>query len=122
MGKTYADAVVPVDYVVFAPLEGDVILVGCGNHFIQVVDDVVTFEFGHTNDLGDESRVEEQRLPACDGMDTNEWVLGCDWISANRTAFSDGVVGLHVGGVQCGQAFQILLIVGRQRIIGGILG
>lgn len=45
------------------------------DNFIEVVDDDIALELRDANDLGNEARIEEERLPASDRVRSDNWVL-----------------------------------------------
>lgn len=121
-GKTpYRRSVVPDGDVILAPLESSMHLLSGGYHFGEVLDDGITLGFRDAHDLGHESRVEEQAVPAGDGVCANERMLGGDRVTTNRPAKSSRVVGLHVCRVQCCQALEIGLHMWRKNIVCRIL-
>ena len=68
---TYADAIIPEGYIVLPPLEAHMRFLGCGNEFIEIINDGIAFSFGYPDDLSDKARVEEDGFPAGDRMCAN---------------------------------------------------
>lgn len=97
---TYRDPVVPDRNIIFIPLEtGMHLLSGC-NNIGEVFDDGVALGFGYAHNLGHESRVEEQCVPAGDRVRADERVFSGYRVPANRSTKRSRVVGLHVCRVQ----------------------
>lgn len=114
---TYRRSVVPDGNIILAPLESSVHLLCSGHHVGEVLDDGITLGFRDAHDLRDKSRVEEQSVPAGDGVRANERMLGRDWVTANRSTKSSRVVGLHVCRVQSCQALEVGLHIRRKDIV-----
>lgn len=49
-------------------------------------------------------------------------MLGGDWFAADRSADGSGVVGLHVGGVEGSETFEVGLHEGGEDVVGCVLG
>lgn len=80
---TYADTVVPECNVVLVPLETHMQFLSRGNDVVEVRENRVALPLGYSHNLCDKARVEEQCLPASDGVRANEWVLGGHGVATN---------------------------------------
>ena len=93
---TYANTVVPEDHVVLLPLITHMKLISCGDYFVKKAYDGVALDFRDTNDCFDKARVEEQRLPSCHGVCTDERMLRDDWLPTQGTVESSRSFGLDL--------------------------
>ena len=82
---TYANPVVPKSDIVLPPLEAHMKLLSGSYYLVQIVDDSIAFGFGNTNDLGNETRIEEYRVPASDRVGADERMFGSDWLTTDST-------------------------------------
>ena len=106
---TYTDTIVPESDIVLAPLVANMEFLSCGDDFIEVSNDGIAFRLGHSDNGFHETRVEEERFPAGNRIDADDWVLSDDRLTAKGTIQGAGTIGLDFGRVQCCQALQILL-------------
>jgi len=79
-------SVVPERNIVDTPLKPDMRFLGGRYDLHEIPDDGVAFGTWDTDDFRHEARVEEQRLPAGDGIDADERMLCRDWLAADRSA------------------------------------
>lgn len=121
MRSTYRCPVIPEGNVIFTPLETRMHLLGGGDDVCEVFDDSLALGLGDTDDLGHEAWVEEECVPAGDGVCADERVFGGYWVAANRSTDGSGVVSLHVGGVDGCQAFEVGLHEGGEDVVGCVL-
>lgn len=117
-----AYAIVPKGDIVLAPLETEVHLLGRGDNFVEVGNDVIAFYLWNADDFRHESRIEVERFPACDWMDSNQRVLGRDGIASHCSFEHHRALRLNVCRVECCEGFEILLHWCRKCVISGILG
>lgn len=82
---------------------------------------MVGFCLGDADDLGDEARVEEDGLPACDRVGADQRVFGGDGFAPHGTAQIAGALCLEVRGVECCEGFEVLLHVRAEHVVGGVL-
>lgn len=69
------------------------------HNLIQQSDDMIALRLRYAHNLRHEPWVEEDTLPACDGVGSDKWVFGDDWISSNGAAELACALSLHLGGV-----------------------
>lgn len=119
---TYGDAVIPEGNVILAPLEAGVQLLGGCEHLIEVGDDGIALGLGDSNNLGDETRVEEEAVPSGDWVGANERVFSGDGVTADGASEGTGAVCLHVGRVEGSQTLEVGLHGSRQGVVGSVLG
>jgi len=119
--ETYSDAVVPESDIMLVPLESHMSLLGSRNDFVEIADDMVGFRFGNTDNLSDETWIEEERLPSRDRVGADERMLGDYCLATDRATQLTSTFGLHLSGVKGGKALQILLHWLGKSIIGSIL-
>lgn len=96
-------------------------LLGGGDDVREVLDNKITLSLGDTDDLGDETRVEEEGIPAGDGVGANERVYGGYWFTADGSTQGSRVVCLHVGGVEGRETLEIGLHEGGEDVVGCVL-
>lgn len=96
-------------------------LLGGGDDVREVLDNSITLSLGDTDDLGHESRVEEECVPAGDRVCANERVFGGDWFTADGPANGSRVICLHVGGVEGCQTLEVRLHEGGEDVVGCVL-
>ena len=116
------NAIVPESDVTRIPLESSVELWRSSNDFIEQRDDVVALSLWYADDLGDKAGVEEDTFPAGNGMGADEWVFCCDWFAAHGAAEVACALRLKVCRVQRCEGLQVLLHVGAEHVVGGVLG
>ncbi len=95
-GAVVRDPVIPEGDVVDAPLEPNVCFLGSGDDFHQVLDDGVGLGSRDADDLCDKAGVEEEGLPACDGIDADQGMFGGDGITTDGAFKRTRAIGLHV--------------------------
>ena len=91
------------------------------SHLGEEADDGITFNFRHPDNLGHEARVEEETVPAGDGVRPHQGMLRGDGIASDWSAQGPRVGGLHVRRVQCSEAFEVVLHMWRKGVVGCIL-
>lgn len=96
-------------------------LLSGGHHVGEVPDDRIALGFGDAYDLGHESWVEEQTVPAGDRVRANERMLGGDRITTNGSSKRSRVIGLHVCRMQRCQTLEVGLHMLRKNIVRCIL-
>lgn len=84
--RVIRDAIIPERDIASLPLEAGVELWARGDDLVEQSDDVVGFCLGDADDLGHEARVEEDTLPACDGVGAHERVLCRDGLASDGAA------------------------------------
>jgi len=84
--STYRNPVVPKRNIPLVPLKPSMNLGTSRHNLSQETDNMIRLRLRHTNDLGYESRVKEDALPARDGVRPNEWVLGGDGLATYCSA------------------------------------
>lgn len=107
MRQTYRCPVIPESNVILTPLEPGVHLLSGGDHVREVLDDSIALGLGDTDDLSDEAGIEEEGVPAGDGVCADKRVFGGDGFTADRSANGSRVICLHVGGVEGCQTLEI---------------
>lgn len=120
--RVVGDAVIPEGDVTSLPLEPGVQLGAGADNLIEERDDVVGFRLGHTNNLGHEARVKEQRFPAGDRVSADQWMLGGDGLATDGAAQVARTLCLEVGGVQRSDGLKVLLHEGREHVVCCIAG
>jgi hypothetical protein len=119
--RVIGDSVIPEGDIVFVPLEPSMVLRRGSDDLIEKGDDVVALGLGDADNLGDEAGIEEEGLPSGDRMCADEWVLGGDSITTDGPAEVSRALSLKFGGVDGGEAFEILLHEWRELVICSIL-
>lgn len=92
-----------------------------GSHeLIQVVDDCIGLRFWDSNDGCDKPRIEEDRLPACDWIHSDQGMLGNDRLASHCSTEGDGSVCLNPGRMKGLKPLHVLLHTRRKKVIDGI--
>lgn len=84
-------------------------LLGRSDDLVEEPDDSIALGPGDTNDFGHESWVEEERLPASDGVRADQRVFGDNRVSSNRASKGSRSFGLHLSRMKGGQSFEVFL-------------
>lgn len=100
MRSSYRRPIIPERNVILTPLETGMHLLGGGDNVREVLDNSITLRLGDTDDFGHEARVEEECVPAGDGVCADEGVYGGYWFATDGSTNGSRVVCLHVGGVE----------------------
>jgi hypothetical protein len=119
---TYANAVVPESNIPLIPLKPNLHLGTRRYNLIEKTNDMVALRLRHADDLGDKAGVEEQRLPTSNRVSTDERVGSGDGLTANSATHLARALRLELSRVDGGERLKILLHVGREHVVGGILG
>lgn len=120
--EAYSSAVIPEGDIVLAPLEASVQLLRSCDNLVEVGNDGIALSLGDSDNLGDETRVEEETVPSGDRVGADEWVFGGDGITTNRSAKGTRSISLHVGRVEGGQTLEVVLHRRRQGVVSSVLG
>lgn len=91
--------IVPERHIALVPLKPCMYLWTRGNDLVEQADDVIALCLRDANDLGDEARVEEDRLPARDGVRADQRVFGGDWFTSYGAAEVSCSLCLKLGGM-----------------------
>lgn len=96
-------------------------LLGGGDDVREVFDDSIALCLRDTDNLRHKAGIEEECVPAGDGVCPDERVFGCDWFAADGSTDGSRVVRLHVSGVERCQALEIGLHEGGEDVVGCVL-
>lgn len=89
-------AVIPDRDIADIPLEAGVCFLRCSDDVSQISDDSIALALRDADDGCHEARVEEEAVPAGDGVCADERVFCGDGVAADWAAEGSRVVGLHV--------------------------
>jgi hypothetical protein len=92
------------------------------HNLIQQPNDMIALRLRHTDNLGHEPWIEENALPASDGVCADQRVLGGDGVAAHGAAEIAGALGLELGGVEGCEGLEVLLHMGREHVVCCVLG
>lgn len=94
---------------------------GCSNHIGQVPENGFTLGLGDAHDARDKPWVEEQCVPPCDGVRSDQRMFGSNGVPTNWSADRSRVIRLHVCGMQGCQPLKVGLHIGRKHIVCSVL-